>query len=315
MCNNTTPRTPRKQALSVPEILAGGDFLVASHTGSGKTLAYLLPILEQLKRAEAAGAPRRARRPRALVLGPTVELVEQLKRAAKALSHTVKFSSVALTSHGGKGEQRAALGGPVDVVFATPTRALQHNADGALFFGDVRWLVVDEADTMIAKGFLPEVTKIVGAVKGRSSGSGSSGGSSSGGSSGGDGGGGDSSGGNGAVEDAQVVFVSATAPPAVQKLMRQALPGMKPLETRTLHRAVAGSRHQFVTVPPGGDKRALAVQLVQGDAAKGRRVLAFCGTVSSCRALEHYCRVREGAGRGGLLVVGRRFWEGEDGGG
>ena len=48
-----------------------------------------------LKAEEAAGAPPGApRRPRALVLGPTRELTDQLLRVAKALSHHEKFRSV-----------------------------------------------------------------------------------------------------------------------------------------------------------------------------------------------------------------------------
>jgi ATP-dependent helicase YprA (DUF1998 family) len=195
-----TPRPgPAPQALAVPAIMTGGDFLVASHTGSGKTLAYLLPVvgaraaprlaglpvplplppfaagpaarpgrraktraprpqtkttkqIEQLKRAEAGGAaPRRARRPRVLVLGPTTELVDQLLGVAKSLSHAARFASAGLTSSGPKSDQRAALGAPLDVIFATPGRLLQHNEEGAVHFGDVRWVVVDEADTMILK--------------------------------------------------------------------------------------------------------------------------------------------------------------------
>ena len=33
------------QTAAIPEILRGGDVLLASHTGSGKTLAYLLPLV------------------------------------------------------------------------------------------------------------------------------------------------------------------------------------------------------------------------------------------------------------------------------
>jgi hypothetical protein len=245
-----------------------------------------------------------------LVLGPTKELVEQLTRVGKSLAHTAKFSSASLTSAGGKGDQRGALAAPVDVVFATPGRLLQHNEEGAVHLGDVQWVVVDEADTMILKvrglwlgagrvagsaaglavglaagcssagaaaslhsdaqlpcaahplnqtprpslppprpqGFEPEVRKIIGAVKGK-------------------------------PEPAQVVLVSATVPPEIQRLMSTLLPAMRPLRTASLHKAIAGSRHQFVSVPPGGNKLALAAQLVQGDAARKRRALVFCGTV------------------------------------
>jgi superfamily II DNA/RNA helicase len=86
-----------------------------------------------------------------LVLGPTKELVEQLTRVAKSLSHTAKFSSTMLTSSNSKSDQNRTLSGPIDVVFATPGRLLQHNEEGAVHLGDVKWVVVDEADTMILK--------------------------------------------------------------------------------------------------------------------------------------------------------------------
>ena len=57
--------------------------------------AYLAGQVAMLKAEEAAGAPPGApRRPRALVLGPTRELTDQLLRVAKALAHHEKFRSV-----------------------------------------------------------------------------------------------------------------------------------------------------------------------------------------------------------------------------
>jgi superfamily II DNA/RNA helicase len=68
---------------------------MASHTGSGKTLAYLLPIVQQLKQEEKeAGFVPRPKRPRAVILGPTKELTEQIATVAKALSHHVKLRVV-----------------------------------------------------------------------------------------------------------------------------------------------------------------------------------------------------------------------------
>ena len=95
--------------------------LLASHTGSGKTLAYLLPLVSPsrrwrrcvsdsclkdfdhsssfvqvklLKEQEAGGAVCKPRRPRALILGPTRELTDQILTVAKGLSHFAKFRSM-----------------------------------------------------------------------------------------------------------------------------------------------------------------------------------------------------------------------------
>lgn len=120
-------------------------------SASGPSFPPIRSKIELLKRHEAEGAPRRPRRPRMLVLGPTKELVEQLTKVAKSLSHTAKFSSTMLTSASSMSDQKAALAAPLDVVFATPGRLLQHNEEGNVHFGDVKWVVVDEADTMILK--------------------------------------------------------------------------------------------------------------------------------------------------------------------
>ena len=45
-----------------------------------------------------------------------------------------------------------ALQRPIDLLVGTPQRVLQHAAKGNLAFGDVRWIVLDEADTMFDTG-------------------------------------------------------------------------------------------------------------------------------------------------------------------
>ena len=67
------------QRIGVPSVLAGGDVLLMSQTGSGKTLAYLLPLIDRIRRDEKElGVETRGKRPRALVLLPTRELVHQV---------------------------------------------------------------------------------------------------------------------------------------------------------------------------------------------------------------------------------------------
>ena len=63
------------QEKSIPLALAGKDVLVKARTGSGKTAAYALPTLQKLL-SEEANAARDG--PRAVVLVPTRELVEQV---------------------------------------------------------------------------------------------------------------------------------------------------------------------------------------------------------------------------------------------
>ena len=63
---------------------------------------------------------------------------------------------------GGSWELQAkALVQPVDVLIGTPQRVLQHAERGNLFYGDVRLVVLDEADTMFDAGFGPEVRALL----------------------------------------------------------------------------------------------------------------------------------------------------------
>ncbi|KAF6752078.1 RNA helicase [Ephemerocybe angulata] len=75
------------------------QFLLASETGSGKSIAYLLPLLQNIKKAEEAAAaagqaPKPSSRPlnpRGIILAPTHELSRQLSLFAKSLLHDVKL--------------------------------------------------------------------------------------------------------------------------------------------------------------------------------------------------------------------------------
>lgn len=63
------------QAAAIPDALAGRDVLGRGRTGSGKTLAFSLPLLTRLAESNK---PRKANKPRALILVPTRELANQV---------------------------------------------------------------------------------------------------------------------------------------------------------------------------------------------------------------------------------------------
>ena len=54
-----------------------------------------------------------------------------------------------LPAAGTLAQQAASLAAPLDILVATPQKVLQHAQKGNLFYGDVQWLVLDEADTML----------------------------------------------------------------------------------------------------------------------------------------------------------------------
>ena len=158
--------------------------------------------------------------------------------------------------------QREQLGGPLDLVVATPGRLLQHLKEGSVHLGDVRYVVLDEADTMLDRGFEPEVTELLRPLRAR-------------------------------VPPGQVVLVAATLTRPVTRLLETMFPGAERVATSSLHRAVPNAKHAFIEVPTGEDKLALALRVLTSGDVRGSprsRTLIFCNTVASCRAVEHTLR-------------------------
>ncbi|KAI1402240.1 P-loop containing nucleoside triphosphate hydrolase protein [Hypoxylon fuscum] len=168
------------------------EVLLAAETGSGKTLAYLLPVVDALKKAEAADpaiatyreyftkqmeamkepgytGPREfdphptAARPKAVVLVPTAELVDQIGSVAKTLSHVVKFKASLFSANISAKVINSTMYSPsgIDLVVATP-HLLSSMADSdPNILSRVTHLVVDEADSLFDRSFSPETTAIL----------------------------------------------------------------------------------------------------------------------------------------------------------
>jgi ATP-dependent RNA helicase DeaD len=146
--------TPIQRA-AIPEVVAGRDVLGKAATGTGKTAAFALPILQHL----AAGQERSG--PQALVLVPTRELAMQVSEAAHRYGRGL--GARVLPIYGGQpiGRQIGALQRGVDLVVATPGRALDHLKRGTLPLGGLRTVVLDEADEMLDMGFAEDIEEIL----------------------------------------------------------------------------------------------------------------------------------------------------------
>jgi superfamily II DNA/RNA helicase len=161
-------RPTEAQSVSIPAILEGRDLIVSAATGEGKTLSFLLPIVHRLKEDETArGIATRPGRPRAIVLAPTRELALQIYGVAKRLCHHAKFRAVSVVGGGKQGTQRRTLDSPVDMVIATPGRLALMLKEEALFLSDVRYVAVDEADTIVADaaGFGDELERVLAPLR------------------------------------------------------------------------------------------------------------------------------------------------------
>lgn len=63
------------------------------------------------------------------------------------------------------GQQKDSLAQPLDILVGTPQKLVQHAEKGHLYWGDVQYVVLDEADTMFDKGFGPEVKAVLGPLR------------------------------------------------------------------------------------------------------------------------------------------------------
>jgi ATP-dependent RNA helicase DeaD len=143
------------QLAAIPPLLEGHDLVGQAATGTGKTAAFALPILQRI-----LGEVDRAE-PLALVLVPTRELAVQVCEAMRSYGHDMGARVLAV--YGGEpiGRQLGPLKRGVDVVVATPGRALDHINRGTLTLSGLEILVLDEADEMLDMGFAEEIEAIL----------------------------------------------------------------------------------------------------------------------------------------------------------
>ncbi len=146
--------TPIQRA-AIPQMLTGRDLLCQAATGTGKTAAFALPMLSQ--RADRTEGSN----PTALVLAPTRELCMQVAEAVHRYGRP--FGIRTLPVYGGQpvGRQISELRRGVDIVVATPGRALDLLERRALTLQDVRTVVLDEADEMLDMGFAEDIDAIL----------------------------------------------------------------------------------------------------------------------------------------------------------
>jgi ATP-dependent RNA helicase DeaD len=170
------------QREAIPPLLEGRDLLGQAATGTGKTAAFALPLLARLPLPGGDD-------PAALVLVPTRELAMQVSEAVHKYGRDL--SARVLPIYGGQpiGRQLRSLERGVDVVVATPGRAIDHLNRGTLRLGSLTTVVLDEADEMLDMGFADDIEAILQETP----------------------------------EDRQTVLFSATMPPRIEGIARQHL--------------------------------------------------------------------------------------------
>ena len=147
------------QEMAIGPLMTGKDVIGQAKTGSGKTAAFSLPLLHSID--------RRNPRVQALVMAPTRELAVQITEEMRKLA--VHTGVRVVTIYGGQpiGMQRDQLRRGAQVVVGTTGRLKDHINRRWLDLGAVRFVVLDEADTMLDMGFIDDVDFILSHIQGK----------------------------------------------------------------------------------------------------------------------------------------------------
>jgi ATP-dependent RNA helicase DeaD len=142
------------QAAAIPVLLAGHDLLGQAATGTGKTAAFALPIVQRLTPGD------RGKLPTSMILVPTRELAMQVSEALHRYGRGIGIRVVPV--YGGQPitRQLRSLEAGVDVVVATPGRAIDHLRRRTLRLDALKVVVLDEADEMLDMGFAEDLEAI-----------------------------------------------------------------------------------------------------------------------------------------------------------
>ena len=144
------------QAATWPFLLAGRDMVGVAETGSGKTLAFGVPCVRFI-----SSLPRDKRRGiKAVIVSPTRELAVQIYDQLVALATPAGLQVVCVYGGVPKDPQVAACR-KAHIVVATPGRLNDLIGDGVADLSKAEFVVLDEADRMLDKGFEEAIRQII----------------------------------------------------------------------------------------------------------------------------------------------------------
>lgn len=146
-----TPTEVQQKVL--PLAFENQDLVVKSQTGSGKTAAFGIPVADQIEWEE--------KKPQALILTPTRELAVQVREDITNIGRFKRVKAVAVYGKEPFSKQKEELKQKTHIVVGTPGRVLDHIERGTLDLEKVKYLIIDEADEMLNRGFIEQVEDII----------------------------------------------------------------------------------------------------------------------------------------------------------
>ncbi len=142
----------------IPNILRGEDLLAIAQTGTGKTAAFAIPVLHIL---HSKLNNKREDGIKCIVMVPTRELAIQINEVFQILGKNTRVSSFSVFGGVEQGPQIAKLEKGIDILVTTPGRMFDLVSQGFIKLNRVEMLVLDEADHMLALGFIKDIRDLI----------------------------------------------------------------------------------------------------------------------------------------------------------
>lgn len=146
------------QFKAIPPILKGEDVLAIAQTGTGKTAAFAIPIIDLIHRQKKSS---RSEYVICLVMVPTRELALQITEVFQTLGNHTFVKTACIFGGVEQDPQISKLKSGADILIATPGRMFDLVSQGHLILDQIKILILDEADHMLALGFIKDIRQLI----------------------------------------------------------------------------------------------------------------------------------------------------------
>jgi superfamily II DNA/RNA helicase len=146
----------------IPVLLSRRDCIFQSATGTGKTFAYLIPLLQNLLEDLLEQTGQKRIGPQLVVCGPTYELCAQIKKETDFLLEGSPLKAILLMGGANISRQIETLKKEKpQIIIGNIGRIIQLERMGKLSLRQVRQVVFDEADRLVADDLREETSLFV----------------------------------------------------------------------------------------------------------------------------------------------------------
>ncbi|HZL12324.1 MAG TPA: DEAD/DEAH box helicase [Prolixibacteraceae bacterium] len=146
------------QYKAITPILKGDDVLAIAQTGTGKTAAFAIPVIDIINQQKKSS---RSEFISCLVMVPTRELALQITEVFQTIGQHTRVKTMCVFGGVDQDPQISKLKSGVDILVATPGRMFDLVSQGHILLEKIQILVLDEADHMLALGFIKDIRQLI----------------------------------------------------------------------------------------------------------------------------------------------------------